>query len=148
MIGLVIFIDSRPVYLWLMLVKLSRILYWRSGQVVYVGIRRSSVSPRPRCDGSLRPPSGPRQGRRHARYARISQTVLHMTQTRSQWTPSQHGPTTRISTGKNHMGGILHSESHHMPIEAKYIKDLLEIYFRTTHTIFTLNGHRKPELSP
>ena len=77
-------------------------------KVRYGGIRHSSVSPRPPCDGtpssfiwpsprqtpgpscpypSDRPPSGHHQGRRHARHAYILQIGLHLTQTRSLWTP-------------------------------------------------------------
>ena len=55
---------------------------------VYGGIRRSSASPRPLCDGILiRPPSGHRSGRRQARHARIPQIWLHLTQPWSVWTP-------------------------------------------------------------
>ena len=70
-----------------------------SGQVRHEGIRRSSASPRPPCDGTTsasvwpsprqtpgppcpypsdRPPSGHRPGRRQARHARILQIGLRL----------------------------------------------------------------------
>ena len=74
-----------------------------AGQVTYWGIRRSSASPRPPCDGSPsasiwpsprqtpgppwpypsdRTPSGHRPGRRQARHGQILPIGLHLTQKR------------------------------------------------------------------
>ena len=53
-------------------------VYTRSGLVR--GIRRSSASQRPACDGTtvLQPPSGLRPGRRQARHAHILQIGLYL----------------------------------------------------------------------
>ena len=50
-------------------------------QVSCGGIRRSSASPRPPCDGTFEPPSDHRPGRHQARNAHIFQIGLHLTQT-------------------------------------------------------------------
>ena len=77
-----------------------------SCQVRYGGIRRSSASPRPPCDGSPSASVWPSPSRHQARHARILQIRLHLTQSWSLWAPPRHGPAPRISTRNNPMGGL------------------------------------------
>ena len=70
----------------------------RSGMGAYAGTARRRVH---LATVLLRPPSGHRPGRRQARHARILQIGLHLTQPRSVWAPSRHGPGPRISTENN-----------------------------------------------
>ena len=90
----------------------------RHPQVRYGGIRRSSASAHPLCDNN---PSA-------SVWLATRQTPGPLCPYPSDRTPPDattkhadvpwHGPTTRISTRKNPMGGILRSVSRHMLIEA------------------------------
>ena len=72
----------------------------------YEGMRRSSASPRPPCDGIISPPSGHRPNRGRARHVRIPHIGLHLTQQWNRWTPRRQGPAPRISAKKIPMGVI------------------------------------------
>ena len=66
-----------------------KIVQVRPGMGAYAGAARRRVH---LATVLLRPPSGHRPGRRQARHAHILQIELHLTQTRSLWTPPRHAP--------------------------------------------------------
>ena len=98
----------------------EKIRFVWSGQVRYEGIRRSSASPRPPCDGTHSASVGPspRQTPGPSCPYPSDRTPPDATMKRVDARGARHGPAPRISTRKNPMSGILRRESRHMPIEA------------------------------